>query len=711
MNLEVDVERLLLAHKAVRAELLAERAPGGYWTGQIGSSPLATAAAVSALVAAHSRDSDDALPETAVSDGQVIQQLVQGDLSELLLESVHWLARRQNADGGWGDCDGAQSSIAATMMVQAAFRLTGIPGKYADLMVRADQFVTAQGGVAGLRRRYGRDKAFLAPILANCALAGMATWRQVSTLHFEWLSLPQRWQREIHAPTARYAEPVVMAVGLAKFHHDPPRNPLTRLIRRSLRSRTLAHLERLQAEDDSFLASPLSTAFVVMSLASIGCQEHAIVERGIEFLLSSVRADSSWSVTANLATLNTTLVLDSLAAESSASRAMRWNDQQGGERLAATDRRASNAAYWQDTATAHETVTEHSPDQAIGESDHRAAEGATADNADLFSDRCLDWLLKGQQSRLDVLTDAPAGGWGDSDAAGAVPNTTATAGALVALESFCRNNAALNRLRVELAARKGVDWLLALQNKDGGWPTYYCDDSGVDLTAHALRALACWQRYWQMELRGKSDSSQSGWIAQIGPAIERALHYLGSQQQEDGSFIPVWFGNEHHADDHNPVLGTAQVLAACADLERLDSKVAKQAASWLVASQHTGGGWGPPRAPVDYSGAEKEGGYRSWRENDALAKFCSVEETSAAVSALFALAASNPALERSVSRGLSWLTNAVEHEGLRRPAIIGFYFSKIWYYERLYPLALAAGALSRAVGALAPATPAVTSVR
>src|SRR4051812_4637826 len=135
MNLEVDVERLLLAHKAVRAELLAECAPGGYWGGQISSSPAATAAAISALVVSHRRDSEDLLRElTSQSDGaQVIDQLVQGDLSELLVESLHWLARRQNEDGGWADCEGAESNIAATMLVQAAFRLTGIPAKYADL--------------------------------------------------------------------------------------------------------------------------------------------------------------------------------------------------------------------------------------------------------------------------------------------------------------------------------------------------------------------------------------------------------------------------------------------------------------------------------------------------------------------------------------------------------------------------------------------------
>ena len=150
MNLEVDVERLSLAHKAVRAELLSERAADGHWAGHLGSSPFATAAAVSALVVAHHRDSQHALKESDAGDGQAIEQVVQCDLSELLLQSVHWLARQQNPDGGWSDCEGARSNIAATMMVQAAFRLTGIPAKYADLMARADDYVEAEGGVAAL---------------------------------------------------------------------------------------------------------------------------------------------------------------------------------------------------------------------------------------------------------------------------------------------------------------------------------------------------------------------------------------------------------------------------------------------------------------------------------------------------------------------------------------------------------------------------------
>ena len=70
MNLQVDVERLSLAHKALRAELLSERAADGHWAGHIGSSPFATAAAVSALVVAHHRDSQNALKENKNTDEQ-----------------------------------------------------------------------------------------------------------------------------------------------------------------------------------------------------------------------------------------------------------------------------------------------------------------------------------------------------------------------------------------------------------------------------------------------------------------------------------------------------------------------------------------------------------------------------------------------------------------------------------------------------------------
>jgi squalene-hopene/tetraprenyl-beta-curcumene cyclase len=270
---------------------------------------------------------------------------------------------------------------------------------------------------------------------------------------------------------------------------------------------------------------------------------------------------------------------------------------------------------------------------------------------------------------------------------------------------------------VEYAARLGINWLLETQNDDGGWPTFHRGDdalpqslSGVGPTAQAQRALAGWRRLWKADSR-HNEPARTALGARIDRANSRGIQFLESHQREDGSFVPLWFGNEHQPDNENPVLGTAQVLIACDELQQLQSNMAARATAWLITAQHSAGGWGPPRTPVDYSDEERGENIRSWRENESLAKFCSVEESSAAVAALLPLAATDPVAARSVSRGLLWLANAVEEDAHRHPAIIGFYFWRIWYYDRLYPLAFAAGALSRAVTALAPERPASTPVR
>lgn len=704
MNLQVDVERLLLAHKTVRAELVAERNAAGQWVGRLASSPLATATAISALVVAHRRDMKVALRESAPGDRQVVEQIVERDLCELLLDGVHWLARAQNADGGWGDCDRAHSNIAATLLVQAAFRLTGIPAKYADLMVRADDYVDAQGGAAGLWRQYGNDRTFVTAVLANCALAGMVPWKQVPTLPFELVCLPKSWLRHFPPPVARWEIPAFLAVGRAKHYHDATHNPLTRLVRHLRRPKTLVLLERLQATDGGFIDSVPWTSFVVMNIASAGCQDHPVVVRGIEFLLCSILADSSWAVENHRAVWNAALAVNNLVDDTAVASADKLiND------LSGTHPPATYAHAWEDTAHVGDAFIETATADAARQSHPiTSAELAPRDDP-VLDERCLNWLLDAQRAGVNPVTEAAAGGWSWSESPGALPNTTATAAALIALAHWRRRFAQLHIERIERAADLGMTWLLNLQNDDGGWPPFYRDNSefnfepsASDTTAYTLRALAAWDR-----LR-KADASQAALAGrpsakekQIASAIERGVHYLEAQQRDDGSFVPLWFGNEHHPDATGPVYGTAQVLIACAELGRLDTEMALRAVRWLASAQHASGGWGPPRAPIDYSGAEKDG-FRAWRANESLAKFASIEETGLAISALLPMATTHHAAGRAVPSGLAWLEAAVEQDAHRQGAVLGFYPGRLWYHERLYPLVFAAGALSQAVRQLEP---------
>ena len=46
-------------------------------------------------------------------------------------------------------------------------------------------------------------------------------------------------------------------------------------------------------------------------------------------------------------------------------------------------------------------------------------------------------------------------------------------------------------------------------------------------------------------------------------------------------------------------------------------------------------------------------------------------------------------------KGANCLIEKVESGEWRNPSPIGFYFAKLWYYERLYPLIFATSALGR----------------
>src|SRR5687767_6068533 len=158
----MDYDRLLAAYEKARLELLAERNPGGYWTGELSTSALSTATAVSALALMERH-----LPGDPTS-GRERDQIRAARLRELILGGLRWLGAHQNADGGWGDTDLSHSNIATTMLVVAAFHLTGIPARRGDMLERAKAYIESKGGISGLRRRYGRDKTFAVPILTNC---------------------------------------------------------------------------------------------------------------------------------------------------------------------------------------------------------------------------------------------------------------------------------------------------------------------------------------------------------------------------------------------------------------------------------------------------------------------------------------------------------------------------------------------------------------
>ena len=538
---------------------------------------------------------------------------------DLVQRGIGWLLDHQNQDGGWGDTDRSFSNISTTALGWAGLAFARGSDAVTAAERRAEAWLTKVGGgvdpstlARAIVARYGKDRTFSVPILTMCALAGrmgsdLEAWRLIPQLPFELAVIPRNFFTIITLPVVSYALPALVAMGLVRHRHRPSRNLVARSIRDLAASRSLGVLDSLQPPNGGFLEAAPLTSFVAMSLIGAGHANHRVVQRALDFLRRSVRDDGSWPIDTNLATWLTTLSVQALNARG--------------------------------------RLTEHLDEHA--------------------RTSVRDWLLAQQTRDEHPYTGAAPGAWSWTNLPGGVPDGDDTPGALLALRDLDPDD------ETRQAATRGVEWLLDLQNRDGGIPTF-CrgwgalpfDRSGADLTAHAVRAWLAWRSDLGALLQ-----------ARIDRALDLAIGYLAGAQRADGSFVPLWFGNQHVSGEENPTYGTSRVLlalrAARGRTPRNVDGAASRAIRWLVNAQNPDGGWG----------------------GDAGAP-SSIEETALATSGL-AVCADNEGARLAAGRGAGWLAQTTHHGTSFPSSPIGLYFAKLWYYERLYPIVLVAEALER----------------
>lgn len=574
-----------------------------------------------------------------------------------------WLVLHQNADGGWGDTTISKSNLSTTLLCWSALRLhhhASTPSSEgAQSVKRADDWITTQVGSlepSAISRavvaRYGKDKTFSVPILMLCAICGTLgedreAWRRVLALPFELAALPRSWFGAIGLPVVSYALPALIAIGHARFVHAPPAlwNPL-RWLRGALWGRIYPMLKTLQPSSGGYLEATPLTSFVTMALASSGDKTHPCVPMAVDFLLKSEREDGSWPIDTNLATWGTTLATKAL----------------------------------------------------LGDAD---VQDAASLRGELRTVR--DWLLAQQYREVHPFTNAAPGGWAWTDLPGGVPDADDTSGALVALDLLCATEE--DRREALSAAEAGITWLLDLQNRDGGMPTF-CrgwgtlpfDRSTPEITAHALRGWSAWEPHVNDTLKERLRDSKIRALAYLFKMLHRVwkngagyVSPYGDQVMLEtkhrlrlaplGWWQPLWFGNERTPVENNPVFGTAQVLTGLLHLKEVrEQQVVTPARhlSWLMEQQGMDGGWGGDKGIVP-----------------------SVEETAAAVHVLglageFVAEEQRDLLRSAVERGVAWLLEKTQQGTVFSPAPIGLYFARLWYHERMYPIVWTLGALRAA---------------
>ena len=535
-----------------------------------------------------------------------------------------WLVQNQNPDGGWGDTTLSLSNLSTTTLGWAALGAARFPDDHPAVQ-RAAAWITSQAGGLDPDRlapviiaRYGKDRTFSVPILTLCALAGRLGPN------------PGAWNHVIPLPFELAACPRQWFAAL--------RLPVV--------SYALPAL--IAIGQARFTHAPPRNPIVRWIRQR--CRTRTLA------VLQQVQPTNGGFLEA---TPLTSFVTMSLAGSGLADHPV---VRKGVQFLLDSQRPDgswpidTNLATWVTTLGLN----------ALGPD--RAAEALT---------HVRPWLLNQQYRKRHLYTNAPPGGWAWTDLPGGVPDADDTAGALLAL----RPSEPLKPLSAsELnAASGGLQWLLNLQNRDGGVPTF-CrgwgtlpfDRSSPDITAHALRAWHAWKPAVTASLAHRIDR-----------ASNKALASLKRSQQADGSWIPLWFGNQHDPNETNKTYGTSRVLLALSSPTHSNrgesggdlTDMIRRAVDWICAHQDAQGGWGGgPDTPA------------------------SVEETALTLETLAALASRDPQamfgdLATVIGKGTQWLLDRVDTGQWTQPAPIGFYFARLWYYESLYPMIFTVAAL------------------
>ena len=249
------------------------------------------------------------------------------------------------------------------------------------------------------------------------------------------------------------------------------------------------------------------------------------------------------------------------------------------------------------------------------------------------------WLLNEQifvGGDWQVKCKARPGGWAFEFDNDVYPDTDDTAVVLMAILGTD-----LPKRAKDFALSRGLEWLLGMQSRNGGWGAFDRDNTAaflreipfadfgemidppsVDVTAHVVEFLG-----------------KMGYRPGYKP-LDRALSYIFREQEPDGPWYGRW--------GVNYIYGTGYVLPALEAVGfPMDDPRVRKAVDWLLSRQNEDGGWGED--VMSYHRRELRGRGPSTASQTAWA--------------LLALIAAGGARSEAVKRGIEYLIRTQNDEG------------------------------------------------
>jgi squalene-hopene/tetraprenyl-beta-curcumene cyclase len=616
-------QRLQDAVNRAAEYLLSLQAAEGYWLGEL--------------------EADTTLE----SDYIVYLYVLERADSERIRKLANYVRRRQLPDGGWNIYVGGPAELNATIKGYVALRLAGDPAD-AEHMQRASQCARLLGGI---ERSNSYARFYL-------ALAGALGWDAVPAMPPELILLPRWLPLNIYSMSS-WTRGIV--VPLTILYALKPRWPLNGRVR----------VEELfcgypgpaqpirQFEWDSAVVTWRNVFLLLDRVAGLYEKlpwkpfRRRAMARARKWLMDHLKRSEGLGAIYP-AMMNAIFALLALGHSPDDPTAARQIGFLGDFEIEEDDTlrlQPCLSPVW-DTAIAMTSL------QEAGLPPHHTA---LVHAAEWLIDKQIlgpgDWQVKNRHQE--------PGGWAFEFRNDFYPDVDDTAFVLMSLERVVHPD----EDRMRQAIRRGRDWLLSMQNRDGGWAAFdrdndcailnrvpfadhnaMIDPSTADVTARVLEHLG-----------------GSGGTSSDRP-VRRGIEFLKRDQTPEGAWYGRW--------GVNYVYGTSGVLRAAETLGVSKEDWCQRAASWLRNVQNPDGGWG--ESCVSYDDLSLKGQAESTASQTAWGL-------------IGLLAAGGPA-DASVTRAVQYLLGRQQPDGSWKEApFTGTGFPRVFYlkyhlYQNSFPL-------------------------
>lgn len=571
-----------------------------------------------------------------------------------------YILERQLPDGGWPLYEGGPGNVSATVKSYFALKMAGRDPAVAA-MARARDWVLQQGGAETVN-------VFTRILLATF---GQMPWRTAPAMLPEIAWLPRWWF--FHLGKVSYWSRCVIVPLLLIFAHKPTHRPPAGLGIRELFKRDPSTLKDVDGFIEGNvvkncfilldrllkLAEPLTPAF--LRRLSVNKLETWMRER--------MRGDGGlgaiYPAMANAVYALKLLGCD--ATDPDLRRGLDAIEELVIEEAEQTYVQPCLSPIW-DTCLSMSALLE-----AGLQPDHQAVKAAA------------DWLFDKQVfTRGDWIDKAPeleGGGWAFQFENDFYPDVDDTSMVVMALLRSGAHHRPDKRKRIAQA----VNWIIGMQNSDGGWGAFDIDNHHEYLNNIPFADHGALVDPSTADLTGRCIEM----LAMLGydrgfPPIARGLEFLHRDQARNGA----WFGRW----GVNYIYGTWAVLVGLGALgEDPRRPYIRKAVEWLKDIQNGDGGWG--ESCDSYDDPDLGGRGDSTPSQTAWA--------------LLGLMAVDAAESDAVERGIAYLVRNFDGAaGWREQSYTGTGFPRVFYlryhgYSRYFPL-WALGAHQRRRAGAAP---------